>query len=222
MLYEVDNAALVLEGDGLFFARTLVCEDNFETFVEECHCLQALHNGARNELGSFRSENGFVWPESNCGAVLATTCWSASCFCKLALWFTTVDKLHAPTIAITIDFEHNTARQSVHNADTYTVQTARDFVTLATELATGVKHCEHDFGRAFALVGARWVRIYWNSTAIVVDLAAAVFKKSDANASTEPSHCFIDGVVDNFPNEVMQTSKSSRADVHTGTFTNGI
>jgi hypothetical protein len=102
------------------------------------------------------------------------------------------------------------------------VQTTRDFVALATELATGVKHGKYDFGGTFSLVGARWVRIYWNSTAVVVDLAAAVFEKSDANASTETSHCFVDGVVDNFPNEVMQTSKTGGADVHTGTFTNGI
>ena len=102
------------------------------------------------------------------------------------------------------------------------MQTTRDFVALATELATGVKDGKYDFGRAFALVWARWVRIDWDSTAVVIDLTAAVFEKSDANASTEPSHCFVDGVVDNFPNEVMQTSKTGGADVHTGTFTNGI
>ena len=83
------------------------------------------------------------------------------------------------------------------------MQTTRDFVALATELATGVKDGKYDFGRAFALVGARWVRIDWDSATVVVDLAAAIFKKSDANASTETSHCFVDGVVDNFPNEVM-------------------
>ena len=222
MLHEVDNAAFVLEGDGLFFAWALVGKYDFETFVEECHCLQALHNGARNKLGSFRSENCFVWPEGNCGAVLATACWSAAGFCKLALWFAAIDKLHAPTIAITIDFENNATRQCVHNTDTNTVQTARDFVALATELATSVKHCEHNFGGAFALVGARRVRIDWNTTTVVIDLATTVFKKSDANASAETSHCFVDGVVDDFPNEVMQTSKTGRADVHTGTFTNGI
>ena len=107
MLHEVDNATFVLEGDGLFFAWTFVGEDNFETFVKECHCLQALHNGARNKLSSFRSENGFVWPESNCGAVLATTCRSAASFCKLALWFATVDKLHAPTISVAVNFKNN-------------------------------------------------------------------------------------------------------------------
>ena len=53
MLHEVDNATFVLEGDGLLFARTFVGEDNFKTFVKECHCLQALHNSARNKLGSF-------------------------------------------------------------------------------------------------------------------------------------------------------------------------
>ena len=109
MLHKVDNATFVLEGDGLLFARTLVGEDNFETFVEECHCLQTLHNGARNKLSSFRSENGFVWPERNGGSVLAATCRSAASFCKLALWFATIDKLHAPTITVAVNLKNNAA-----------------------------------------------------------------------------------------------------------------
>ena len=72
VLHEVNDAALVLEGLRLFSCRTLIFENNFEVLVEERHCLQALHNSARNELCSFGREDCWIWIEGDRCAGLAS------------------------------------------------------------------------------------------------------------------------------------------------------
>jgi hypothetical protein len=102
------------------------------------------------------------------------------------------------------------------------VQTARDLVALATELATGVQHGENYFGCAFALVGTRWVGVNRNTTAIVFYSAAAIGQQSDGNAVAKAGHRLVDRVVNDLPNEVVKASEASGPDIHTGTFTNGV
>ena len=53
VLHEVDDAALVLERHVLFTACPFISEHHFEVLIKEGHCLQTIHDGARNELCSF-------------------------------------------------------------------------------------------------------------------------------------------------------------------------
>jgi hypothetical protein len=85
-----------------------------------------------------------------------------------------------------------------------------------------VQHGENNFGRALALVWARWVWINGNTAAIVVDAATAVSQQGDSDAIAEPCHCFVDSVVYDLPNEVMQASEACGPDIHTGAFTNWV
>ena len=65
VLHEVDNAALVLERHVLRLAGALIFEHNFETTVQEGHCLQALKNCAGNKFSSFGSKDDLVGPEGH-------------------------------------------------------------------------------------------------------------------------------------------------------------
>ena len=79
-----------------------------------------------------------------------------------------------------------------------------------------MKHGEHYLGSALSLVGARRVRIDRNTAAVVVDTAPAVGQQGDPDTGAEPRHGLVDGVVDDFPDEVMETRQTGGSDVHTG------
>jgi len=153
VLHEVDNAALVLEGHILGLAGALIFENNFETAIQEGHCLQALKNCAGNKLCSFRREDGLIGPEGDRCSVLATACWRISSNCDFSFWFSTVFKLEFVTLSATIDFEFESGGQCVHDRHTHTVESAGHLVALATKLATGVQHRQYNFGCAFTFVG---------------------------------------------------------------------
>ena len=104
MLDEVNDAALVLEGDLLLFARTLIFENDLKTFVEEGHGLEALHDGASHKLHAFRGENGGVWIEGDRCAGLSTAGWGFASAGEFLLQLATVGKFHGVALATTIDF----------------------------------------------------------------------------------------------------------------------
>ena len=63
VLYEVDDAALVLERDCLFTAFAFISENNFKALIKKGHGLQTIHDGTRNKLNTFRRKNCWVWIE---------------------------------------------------------------------------------------------------------------------------------------------------------------
>ena len=54
-----------------------------------------------------------------------------------------------------------------------------------------------------------------NTPAIVDDLDPTVGEQGDVDAGAVPRHCFVDGVVDDFIDQVMQTRRTGGSDVHT-------
>ena len=61
VLYEVDDAALVLEGDCLFATCPFIREYNFEVLIKKGHGLQTIHDRASHKFSTFRCENCWVW-----------------------------------------------------------------------------------------------------------------------------------------------------------------
>src|SRR5262245_32339887 len=96
------------------------------------------------------------------------------------------------------------------------MQTAGDLVALAPELAAGVEHREHDLGRG--LVGIFVVRIDGNAATVVDDSAATVGEQRHFDARREARERFVNGVVDDLVDEVMEARRTGRSDVHTGPF----
>ena len=63
MLHEVDDSALVLEGDFLFALRSLINKRNLEPTIKKCHDLQTIKHRAGNKFCSFCLEYRRVWPK---------------------------------------------------------------------------------------------------------------------------------------------------------------
>ena len=88
------------------------------------------------------------------------------------------------------------------------MESARDLVTLATELSAGVQNGENNFSCALSFMRTRWIRIDRNTATVVINFASAVGQNCDADAIAEPGHRFVDRVVDDFPNQVVKTGKT--------------
>ena len=173
-----------------------------------------------DELGALGHEHGGVGPERDR--------WCRSCATgrgrrgadvgELALRLAALRVLLLVAAAVLVDLDEQPLAERVDHADAHAVQTAGHLVALAAELAAGVQHGEHDLGRALALVRAGGVRIDRNAATVVVDAAAAVGQQRDADAGAEARHRLVDGVVDDLPDEVVETGQTGGSDVHAGAF----
>jgi hypothetical protein len=80
------------------------------------------------------------------------------------------------------------------------VQTARDLVAVVVELAAGVQHGQHDFGRRLAAL----VHVDRNAAAVVDDGDRVVDVDRDVDLIAEAGERLVDRVVDDLVDEVMQ------------------
>ena len=98
------------------------------------------------------------------------------------------------------------------------MQTARDFVATAAKLAAGMKDGEHNLGGAHAFHFGIGMFINRNASAVIRDFTTAIGHQGHFNTSGVTGHCFINGVVDDFVHQVMQTGGTGRTDIHAGSF----
>ena len=98
------------------------------------------------------------------------------------------------------------------------MQATGHFVRVFVELAAGMqqRHRHFDTGHVFGLVDANR-----NAAAVIFDANGIVHVDDNIHPGGVAGECFVDGVVDNFVHEVMQTTCGCGADVHTGTKPNG-
>src|SRR5207248_4658075 len=104
------------------------------------------------------------------------------------------------------------------NADA--VQAAGDFVRVVVELTAGMQLGHDDLGRGTVLF---LVQIDGDAAAVVFDGHRVVGVDRDHDLVRVAGQRLVDGVIDDFVNHVMQASDVvSVADVHAGTFANGV
>ena len=113
------------------------------------------------------------------------------------------------------DLEVELLRERVDDRHADAVQAAGDLVAVVVEFAAGVQHREHDFGGRTA---AR-VLIGRNAAAVVDDRDRSVDVNRDVDLIAEARQRLVDGVVDDFVDEMVQPRRPGRADVHRGTLT---
>ena len=83
------------------------------------------------------------------------------------------------------------------------MQTAGNGVSAAAELAARVEHGQNDLDRRLSL---GTVHVHGNSAAVVDDANGAVFEDCDGDRVAVPRERFVDGVVDDLVDEVMQAA----------------
>ena len=116
------------------------------------------------------------------------------------------------------DLEVELLRERVDDRHADAVQTAGHLVAVVVELAAGVQHRQHDFGRrppACVLIGG-------NAAAVVDDRDRAVDVDRDVDLIAEAGQRLVDRVVDDLVDEVVQSRRPGRADVHRRPLADGL
>ena len=113
------------------------------------------------------------------------------------------------------DFYVEGFREGVDAGDTDAVEAARDLVVGGVELAAGVEHGEDDLdgGHLFAVDD---LVIDRDAAAVVDDGDGVVDVDGDVDAAGVAAEGFINGVIDDFIDEVVQALLAGGADVHGG------
>src|ERR1700741_5217072 len=209
VLDEFRDAAGEAELGGLF--RALVGERNFQAFVEECVFTEASGDGVVAEAGFL--EDGGIGMEGNLRASLAGIAGASQLVGGLALFVGLF-----PHRAIALDFEFEPIGKSVDDRDADTVEAAGHLVGIAVELSAGMENGHDDFsGRALF----RGVHFDGNAATVVHNGDGIISVDRDADFVGKAGHGFVNGIVDHFPDQMVQTHFARGADVHGGTQANG-
>ena len=119
--------------------------------------------------------------------------------------------------AVLVNFDFELVAERVDDRRAHAMQSARNFVRALLELAAGVKHRVHDFERR-ALFSR--MHIDRNSAAVVLDRNPIVAQNYDVDLRAVTGQRFVDRVVDDLIDEMMQPALGGVADVHPGAFAN--
>ncbi len=95
------------------------------------------------------------------------------------------------------------------------MESCRYLVGIFIEFASGVQNRQHHFGGGDFFIP---VNIHGNAAAVVGNGDAPVDMKNHFDLRAVPGDGFVDAVVDQFVNQVMQAVLPGAADVHGGTF----
>ena len=96
------------------------------------------------------------------------------------------------------------------------MQAARDLVVGGVELTASVEHRENDLHGGHGLAVGQGLVVDRNAAAVVDDGDGVVDMDGDVDARGIAGERFVDRVVDDLVDQVMQTHFAGRADVHGG------
>ena len=200
--HEGNHAAFEVEGGRE--AEGLVGERNLEALVQVRHLAQAMQDDLAVELRV--REDLRVGPEADDGAGAVGL----------------ADRLdrrlgHAPLVLLLVDLaaavdpDLEPLAQEVDGRDAYAVKSRRDLVATAAELAPRVQagHHELEGGQTLFLVD-----VDRDTSAIVVDLDAAVGEEGDDDLPGVAGQGLVDRVVDHLVDQVVEARRAGRTDVH--------
>ena len=106
------------------------------------------------------------------------------------------------------------AAQRVHHGRAHTVQAAGVGVVFVIELAARVQLGEDDFGAADAHGG---VDVHGHTPPVVLHAGGAVVVQGDLHMMGIAAHGFVDGVVHDLPQHMVETPAAGGADIHART-----
>ena len=119
--------------------------------------------------------------------------------------------------AVLVNFDFELVTERVDDRRAHAMQSAGDFVRALLELAAGVKNGVHDFECRALFSG---MHIDRNSAAVVLDRNPIVAQNHDVDFRAVTGQRFVDRVVHDLIDEMMQPALGGVADVHAGPFAN--
>src|SRR5690606_35669642 len=187
---------------------TLIGEGDAQALVQEGHLLEAGAQCLEVELDGLEDLRIRVERLAGAGSI------GFFALGQLLGRVPTVAEANAPSVALAAHDGVDLLGQCVHYGDAHAVQAAGDLVAASAELAAGVQD-GHD--NLYGWLALGWVDIHWDAAAIVLATHAAVGLQGDIDGVAVPSQRLIDGVVDNFVDQVVQAAGAGGTDVHART-----
>ena len=121
-------------------------------------------------------------------------------------------------LAVAPDLEIEGFRQRVDDRDADAVETTRDLVAVVVELAAGVEHGQHDFGGG----SATRMLVDRNAAAVVDHRHGIIDVERDVDLIAVAGQRFVDRIVDDLVDQVMEARRTGRTDVHRRPFANSL
>ena len=207
-LHEFDDAAVVAERLGL--AAGGIVKADFHAGIEKGEFLQA----AREHIpGEFRGgENLGIGLERGFGADAGGGADFAHRSGRLAALVFLL-----PNMAVAGNLHLAPFREKIHHRHTDAMEAAGGLVGPLLKLATKFQHRHHALERgniAIHLLGKLGVPLDRNAAAVVLHRHAAIDIHRHAHLSGMARHAFVDGVVDHFIDQMVETAGGVVADVH--------
>ena len=188
----------------VFVLVAKVGQCNGDTLVEVCQFTQTVLQGFILVSGS--GEDVTVWPESlSCTGTVA-----------FAHFFHGVERLTARIfllvyLSVTEHIGGHVSRKCVYAGYTHPVKTTRHLVRAFVKLTSGVEYGHNYFKCRFLFF---FVIVYRNTTAVILYSNGIVFVDEYFNVVAVTGQGFVNRVVYNFINQVVQALFTDVANVH--------
>ena len=205
----------------VFLAGALVGQANPHAVIQERQFAHALGEDVVVEFHV--AEDGDIGHEMHFGAAVFRVAYNvhgrirnAVFGHELAVLHHATMKLHEVLLAVAAHGEAQPFGQAVHARHAHAVQAARDLVAVLVELAAGVQLGHYDFSSA-----ALWIVLVVelqarrHAAAVVGHGDGVIGVNGDVDVVAMSGERFVDGIVQHFENEVVQTRAIRRiADIH--------
>ena len=211
VIYKLADAALIAHRVALAVLGALIGYLDMHAAVQECLLAQS---GVQRLIVIYGCIKKFgVGLEGDDGAVLI----GIADYLHL-LRYPAAGKLHLIDFALFVNLNLEPLGQGVDDGSANAVQAAGYLIASAAELAAGVQHGIDDLERGSA---GLCLYIYWYTAAVIGNGNGVAWVDGDGYMVAEAGKRLVDCVVNYLINQMMQSGRRGRADIHAGAFAHG-
>lgn len=109
-------------------------------------------------------------------------------------------------------------RKGVYNWCSNSMKTSWNFIAPTSKFSSSMKYCQDSLKCWFS---SFWMYFCRDTTPIVLYCTTSIFSESDGNQVTVTCHRFINRVINDLPNKMMESSFISGTDIHSRSFSYG-
>ena len=179
---------------------------DLEAFIQKRHLAEACRERVVIVHRGFR-EDFRVRPERD----LRSRVVRCSNLMELRLRVTVV-KIDLVFFAVAPHIDLNARGERINDGHADAVQTTRDLIPLAAELAASMENRQNDLNRRNLLLR---MHVYRDTAAVVGYRDRVIGMNPYLDRVAIAGKRFVDGVVDNLVHQMMQAARARRADIHT-------